>query len=50
MGADLSQFNALKSTEEEINNIYGIKLVTLDQCHIGIVDKTQTHGWGACYW
>ena len=44
MGADLPQFNALESIEEEINNIYGIKPVTLDQWHIGIVDKHKFMG------
>ena len=44
MGADLPQFNALESIEEEINNIYGIKPVTLDQWYIGIVDKHKFMG------
>nr|POE55434.1 hypothetical protein CFP56_61576 [Quercus suber] len=44
LGTDLSQFNSLESTEEEINNSYGIKPVTLDQFHIRIVDRHKLMG------
>ena len=44
MGIDLMHFNDLESTAKEINNTYGIKPVTLDQCHNGIVDKHELMG------